>query len=237
VLKSLASFFAGPKPDERAGESIATAVRAASLTYLSHPALCDLYELARSAERDGRDGLFVEAGCALGGSAIVLAAAKRPERALWVYDVFDMIPPPSERDGSDVQARYQTIRDGQSTGIGGNTYYGYEKDLIGKVRENFARFNLPLDRNNVSLVKGLFQETMHFAQPIALAHIDGDWYDSVMTCLTRIGPALVPGGVMVIDDYDAWSGCRQAVDEFCAAHPDGYELRRRARVQLVRQNK
>jgi asparagine synthase (glutamine-hydrolysing) len=233
VFQSITSLFGRRPQHEKSGAGIASAVRDASLTYLTHGALCDLYELAVDLERASTPGVFVEAGCALGGSAIVLAAAKRPERRLQVYDVFGMIPPPSERDGDDVRARYQAIRDGESAGIGGNTYYGYEKDLIGTVRANFARFSLPVARNNVSLVKGLFQDTMHFAEPVALAHVDGDWYESVMTCLTRIDPVLVPGGVMVIDDYDAWSGCRTAVDEFLATR-GRYELRRRARVQLVR---
>lgn len=38
-------------------------------------------------------------------------------------------------------------------------------------------------------------------------------YESVMTCLTRITPNLVPRGILVIDDYEAWSGWR-AVNEF-----------------------
>jgi len=234
VFRWIASLGNSRQQNTRDGSAIATAVRDASLTYLTHSALCDLYELGRDAERSGMDGIFVEAGCALGGSAIVLAAAKHPERSLHVYDVFGMIPPPSDRDGADVQARYQTILGGQSEGIGGNRYYGYETDLMGIVTENFARFDLPVERNNVCLIKGLFQDTMRLERPVALAHIDGDWYDSVTTCLTRIAPMLVPGGVMVIDDYDAWSGCKRAVDDFCASHAGEFETRRRARLQLVR---
>jgi asparagine synthase (glutamine-hydrolysing) len=52
--------------------------------------------------------------------------------------------------------------------------------------------------------------------PIALAHLDGDWYESTMTCLTHIWPALSVGGVMQLDDYGEWQGCRKAVDEFFA---------------------
>jgi hypothetical protein len=57
---------------------------------------------------------------------------------------------------------------------------------------------------------------MQIDQPVALAHIDGDWYESVMTCLQRIEPHLSEEGILVIDDYDAWSGCRTAVDEYFA---------------------
>ena len=78
----------------------------------------------------------------------------------------------------------------------------------------------------------MFQDTITGDEPVALAHIDGDWYESVRTCLERIGPRLSPGGVMVIDDYFHWSGCRTAVDEFLAKHPDDYRTVRRTRLHI-----
>ena len=83
---------------------------------------------------------------------------------------------------------------------------GQEKSLMDRVRDTFATLGLPVDDNAVTLVKGLFQDTITGDEPVALAHIDGDWYDSVRTCLDRIGPRLSPGGIMVIDDYFYWSG-------------------------------
>ena len=61
-------------------------------------------------------GLIVEAGTARGGSAIVMAAAKAPERPMKVYDVFGMIPPPTEHDGADVHERYEKIAGGRGQG-------------------------------------------------------------------------------------------------------------------------
>jgi hypothetical protein len=49
---------------------------------------------------------------------------------------------------------------------------------------------------------------------MALAHIDVDWYEPVHVSLERIEPRLSPGGALVIDDYEDWSGCRRAVDEY-----------------------
>ena len=54
------------------------------------------------------------------------------------------------------------------------------------------------------------------------------------TCLERIGPRLPSGGVMVIDDYFHWSGCRTAVDEFLAANADGYTTVKRTRLHIVK---
>lgn len=216
-----------------AGLALVMRVRRHHLTYLDTNALLDLRQRVREAERAGRKGAIVEAGCALGGSSIVLAASKDRQRPLYLYDVFGMIPPPGERDGADVHQRYETIVAGASQGIAGQTYYGYEPDLLTRVRENFARLGYPMEANAVTPVVGLYGDTLHPPGPVALAHVDADWYESVKTCLERIWPVLTPGGVIVIDDYSAWSGCREAVDEFVAGEP-GCRVERRARVHLVK---
>lgn len=197
------------------------------LTYLSVERLVALAAACSTVERRRGPGVIIEAGCALGGSAIVLCAAKAAERPLFVYDVFGMIPAPSDRDGQDVHARYEVIRSGQASGIGGERYYGYVDDLLEKAIASFQVFGMPPDEHAVTFVKGLFQDTLRVTSPVGLAHIDGDWYDSVMTCLSRIEPRLVPGGMLVIDDYFDWSGCRTAVDEyFLGKDRNTYKFRR-----------
>ena len=182
---------------------------------------------------DAVPGLVIEAGAALGGSAIVMAAAKGPERPMKVYDVFGTIPPPGARDGPDVHRRYETIAAGRARGVGGETYYGYRGDLYREVTDAFDRLGVPAAEHNVELIQGLFEDTIELDEPVAIAHLDGDWYDSTMTCLTRIAPLLPPGGRIVLDDYHAWSGCRAAVDEYFAGR-DGYRFEHRTRLHVVR---
>jgi hypothetical protein len=235
-LDVLRAFTLDMFPDidvpERVREVMA-AVREENLTYLADLHLTSLVTCVLEAERAGRKGLIVEAGTALGGSAIAMAAAKDPARPMRVYDVFGMIPPPSERDGEDVIRRYEQITEGQSSGLAGEVYYGYREDLLGEVTASFARHGVPVEENQVTLVQGLFQDTIEIDEPVALAHVDGDWYDSTMTCLERITPHLVVGGRIVIDDYFMWSGCREAVDEYFADRP-GFRVERRAKVHIVR---
>lgn len=208
-------------------------MRREHLTYLSPENLGALASVVLEAEQSGRKGLILEAGTALGGAAIVMAAAKTPERPMKVYDVFGTIPPPGENDGVDVHARFERISKGGATGLGGEVYYGYRDDVYGEVTASFTRLGVPVEENNVELVQGLFSETIDLDEPVAFAHLDGDWYESTMTCLERIAPLLTRGGRLVLDDYYAWSGCRTAVDEYFAARP-GYRLERRARVHVVR---
>jgi hypothetical protein len=210
---------------------LARRVQEERLTFLPRVALMDLWNLTRELQASNVEGAILEAGCALGGSALMLAAAKEPSRPLHIFDVFGMIPAPSEKDGEDVHQRYAIIASGNAKGFRGDTYYGYQGELRDKVEATFVRFGYPLGENNIVLVQGLFQDTIRPEGPVALGHIDGDWYESVKVCLERMWPALSPGGVLVIDDYDGWSGCRKAVNEWVTGREDVL-LERRHRLHL-----
>lgn len=68
---------------------IVETITAQKLTSLDKAALCELAQTAMDIEFDGIDGDFVEAGCGLGGAAIVLAHAKRRSRPFTVYEASD----------------------------------------------------------------------------------------------------------------------------------------------------
>jgi Macrocin-O-methyltransferase (TylF) len=214
-------------------EQTITRARAEHLTFLKPDHLRDLARVVLDIEDRRLPGLLVEAGTARGGSAIVIAAAKAPDRPMKVYDVFGMIPPPTEHDGADVHRRYEAIAGGQARGVGGETYYGYRDDLHGEVTDSFARLGVPAGERNVELIQGLFEDTIDLNEPVAFAHLDGDWYESTMTCLMRIAPLVVPGGRIVLDDYFQWSGCRTAVDEYFSGR-DEFRFERRSKLHVIR---
>jgi len=189
-------------------------VQSKKLTYLSVKKLACLAVTCRSIENENLPGIFLEAGCALGGSAILIASTKRPQRPFFIYDVFGTIPPPTKEDSRDVHDRYRVIAGGKSKGIGGDKYYGYAENLYELVQANLNDFGVNCVEESVSLVKGLVQDTMKIDQPVAFAHIDVDWYEPTMICLKRIYPNLIVGGSIILDDYHYWSGCKKATDEY-----------------------
>ena len=69
-------------------------------------------------------------------------------------------------------------------------------------------------------VKGKVEDTLAQESPdqIAVLRLDTDWYESTRCELEQLFPRLVPGGVLIIDDYGHWQGCRKAVDEYFAKH-------------------
>lgn len=208
-------------------------LREEGLTFLAEDQLVSLACCVHEAEIARREGALVETGAARGGSAIAMALAKAPHRPLYVYDVFGEIPPPGDRDGVDVHARYADIVAGRERSHDDDDYYGYRPDLKTEVTESFDRHGVPLAEHNVTLVEGLFQDTLTGDWPVALAHVDGDWYDSTRTCLERIAPRLVPQGRIIIDDYYTWSGCRDAVHDYFDGRK-GFRLEMRAKVHVVR---
>jgi asparagine synthase (glutamine-hydrolysing) len=195
-------------------------VRAQGLTYLSEPKIRRI----ESALRDVRDvpGCTAEFGVALGGSGIIIASLAQ-DRCFHGFDVFETIPEPtSEKDDEKSKARFRTIAAGEAKGLKGASYYGYRPDLFGDVVAAFAKNGVPVDGLRVRLYRGLFEEIVPSSDlgALAFAHIDCDWYDPVTYCLAEVADRLNGGGVIVIDDYHDYGGCRTAVDEFLSSRSD-----------------
>lgn len=214
---------------------VAREVKRRHLTYLSDAKFLSLRDAIREITRDGVPGDFLEYGIALGGSAVYLASEAGERRRFRGYDVFGMIPAPGERDDEKSRARYDVIRSGQSKGIDGDPYYGYQDNLFGRVSETFKSFGYPVDGTKVVLYRGLFEDTVRFApgDQVALAHVDCDWYDPVRLCLERTAEVLQSGGFIIFDDYNDYGGCQSAVDEFLADCPQ-FELVRSRPHAVVR---
>lgn len=191
-----------------------------NLTYLSIEKLKRIERAAKETKRIPGDVL--EFGVALGGSGIILAHHAIPAKRFIGFDVFAMIPPPtSDKDDVKSKERYKVIAAGKSEGINGNGYYGYRNDLFSDVKASFAKHGVALSEQ-VVLHKGLFEDTWPDAgvQNISLAHIDCDWYDPVKYCLQACADRLGNGGILIIDDYNDYGGCRVAVDEFLRERSD-----------------
>ena len=124
------------------------------------------------------------------------------------------------------------IAQGGASGSVGDLYYGYHDDLYAEVSDSFARLGVPLTDNRVDLVKGLFEDTLGLDGPVAFAHIDGDWYDSAMVCLTRIAPRLSvrrpPGRRRLL----RLVGVPPAVDDYFRGR-DEFRLLERAKLHVV----
>ena len=53
---------------------------------------------------------------------------------------------------------------------------------------------------------------------LAVIRLDGDMYESTIVPLRELYPKLSVGGYLIVDDYGAVPGCREAVDDFRSEH-------------------
>ena len=169
-------------------------------TMVDEPRLRTLAGLVRRVDANKIPGDIVECGVCNGGSAAVLAHSAETVRRLWLLDSFEGMPGTTAEDGAEA-ARCV----GQTRGSEANVYR-----ILGEVGTVC----------DVHILKGWFCETLYqvAAKQIALLNIDCDWYTSVKIVLDAFYDRVVIGGVISIDDYGHWPGCRMAVDEFMAGH-------------------
>jgi hypothetical protein len=190
-------------PNEREHARMDRIVRAVKgYTVLSEPRLINLYKLAKEVDELSLPGDIVECGVFNGGSAATIAAAclkSHRKRNIWLFDSFQGLPKPSDEDGTIAQSKFH------EGWCSGDTF---------TVREIFQTLGVPESR--VRIVSGWFQDTFPSIeiQPIALLHIDADWYESVKLCLEKFYDNVCRGGFIILDDYGRWEGCRRATDEF-----------------------
>lgn len=125
------------------------------------------------------DGDFVECGVNAGtGIKTVmdyLGGTAFPKR-FWGYDTFDYHP-------------------------GGRNMQGQDEGLFDRVTQRFA------DYPQVRLVRGLLPDSFQDACPeqIAYLHIDLNNADGEIGCLEHLFDRVVPGGMLILDDYE-WGG-------------------------------
>ncbi len=101
----------------------------------------------------------------------------------------------------------------------------WEGQVVGSPRR-VARLmdRLGIDAARIRYHVGWFNETFPSARaevgPVALLHVDCDFHDPVKLCLDTWYSAVVPGGFVQFDDYGSFVGCRRAVADFLATHPE-----------------
>lgn len=152
---------------------------------ISEVNLKDLVALAETAP----EGKFVEIGVFKGGSAIRLyQLALQQDRELHLFDTFSGIP--NFTEGLD----------------------HFKKGIFnpGPNIVNFLTENMPLATFHVGIYPGTHPKDFN---GVAFLHVDCDQYESYQAVLAQMWPCVVPGGIMLFDDYPYLAGAKKAVEE------------------------
>lgn len=177
-----------------------------------------LYSSVNYVLQNNIEGAFVECGVWRGGSAMLIAKmlAKRNvvNRKIFLYDTFEGMTAPTEKDISLTGMVASDILDQRDKQNPIWCVAGLDD-----VRANMNSTGYPAE--NIIYIEGKVEDTIPQNMPmgsIALLRLDTDWYESTKHELVHLFPKLVVNGIIIIDDYGHWQGCKKAVDEYFSEH-------------------
>jgi O-methyltransferase len=157
-------------------------------------------------------GDIVESGVWRGGNLFLSKKVqdkyyKEIQRNFYGYDTFEGMPEPSIHDGKKTIKIFNEFKTKKLPWI---------KVSLDRVK-SFSK-NLFLDPSNIIFIKGRVEDSLrdkkNLPNKISLLRLDTDFYESTKIELEVLYPLLVEKGVLIIDDYGDFPGCRKAVDEF-----------------------
>ncbi len=172
-----------------------------------------LYLATRYVVRHKIPGAIVECGVWRGGSMHVVArtllAIGDTSRDLYLFDTFEGMTPPTEKDRTIGGRPVADLLESQP-----KTARIWAVASLEDVQQGFE--DIPYPKERIHYVKGPVESTLPAQAPddIAILRLDTDWYESTRHELLSLYDRLAPGGVLIIDDYGSFQGSRQAVDEF-----------------------
>ena len=163
-------------------------------------------------------GDFVECGIFKGGSAMMMAymlaenLESEKNQKIWMYDTFEGMANASKYDENIDNQKAFIELDKIKKKENSNDIWAYSS--LNYVKNNLKKTNI--NENNLIYIKGLVEETLHKSKPegIALLRLDTDFYESTKIELELLYPLLQKGGILIVDDYGHWKGCKKAVDEY-----------------------
>ena len=175
-----------------------------------------LYQATTYVIENDIPGDFVECGVWRGGSSLMVAQVlhhhRVTDRHLYLYDTFEGMSEPTQEDldfrGQKATVLLEAKKDEKETSV-------WCLANLADVKATMSTSEFPAA--NIHYIQGKVEATIPATLPaglIALLRLDTDWYASTKHELTHLYPRLSERGVLIVDDYGHWEGCRKAVDEY-----------------------
>jgi O-methyltransferase len=151
-------------------------------------------------------GDYVECGVWRAGMSGAIAEVLGPGKKVHLFDSYQGLPPAKEIDG---KAALAWQKDTASPG-----FY----DNCAADKETSIKVMRMAGHSNYEIHEGWFQDTLPKAliDRISILRLDGDWFDSIYSCLEFLYPKVSASGLIIVDDYPAWDGCSRAVHKYLA---------------------
>ena len=162
-------------------------------------------------------GDFVECGVWRGGNIILLKnilEQHKIKKNVYGFDTFQGMTEPTRHD-VDTENNSASILM-KKTNKNDQEFSIWAYSSLEKTKKNIYK-NIK-SKKNLKLIQGKVEDTLvikeNVPKKISLLRLDTDWYESTKIELEILYPLLQKGGILIIDDYGHFKGCRKAVDEY-----------------------
>jgi len=181
-----------------------------------------LYSLYKSVEysiKNKINGDYVECGVWKGGSSMMIALTllknNITDKKIYLYDTYEGMSEPTK---DDINYANKTAQEKYSLTMNNKAGSNWCRSEIDEVKSNLYSTGYP--KENIIFIKGKVEETIPQTVPqkISLLRLDTDWYESTKHEMNYLYPLLSEKGILIIDDYGHWQGCRKAIDEYFNTH-------------------
>jgi len=160
-------------------------------------------------------GDIVEVGVWKGGSIISMLMTLQKNNALnrnvHLYDTFSGMTPHTDKDFDKDNRTADSL-------INSNPFWLCISSLD-EVKNNI-KISSDYPEDLIKYHVGDICKNEYVPEKIAFLRLDTDWYESTKCELEMFYNSVASGGVIMLDDYGHWQGCRRAVDEFLKDKPD-----------------
>ncbi len=162
-------------------------------------------------------GDIVECGVWKGGNLILLGELCQKfkiDKKIFGYDTFEGMTEPTKHDVNFYNKSAKKNMDKYKNNKNDENSFWVANNLE-NTKNNILKNTI---YKNFKLIKGDVLKTLNVKENlpsrISLLRLDTDFYESTKKELEILYPLLRKGGILIIDDYGQWKGCRKAVDEF-----------------------
>ncbi len=168
-----------------------------------------LYDALEHIRVNKIEGDYVECGVFQGGNILgimkYLESYQSFNKNVWLYDTFEGMTAPEAVDcdlhetfAGDIWKEVQCVA------------------ALELVKGVVSQSRFPEEKTH--FIKGDVCQTLllekNIPDSISLLRLDTDFHASTKVELEVLWEKVSPGGVLIIDDYGHWQGCKKAVDEF-----------------------
>ncbi len=169
------------------------------------------------------DGDIIECGVFRGTSLKMIARSvmdRAPKKTIFACDSYEGFP--ADGIGSKDTTLFRPV-----SRLKGK--FAAATDVPERLTRFFSAYGV-----NGRIEKGYFSDTLPRLREsrFCFVHIDSDTYQSHVECLEILYDRVVPGGIVVFDDYNEprWPGAKRAIDEFFSSRKEKPALSKERKI-------